>query len=76
MKPSGIPQFTPRPLTAWLAENCGANGWAMPPSGARGVLNDALSIYFADATLASALCCAMVRRGEGRDGWRRVPGSR
>jgi hypothetical protein len=26
----------------------------MTPSGARGVLNDALSIYFADATLASA----------------------
>jgi hypothetical protein len=26
----------------------------MTPSGTRGVLNDALSIYFADATLASA----------------------
>ena len=26
----------------------------MTPSGMRGVLNDALSIYFADATLASA----------------------
>ena len=26
----------------------------MAPSGTRGVLNDALSIYFADATLASA----------------------
>jgi hypothetical protein len=42
------------PITAWLDENCGANGWAMTPSGTRGVLNDALSIYFADATLASA----------------------
>jgi hypothetical protein len=41
-------------LTAWLDENCGADGWAMTPSGTRGVLNDALSIYFADATLASA----------------------
>ena len=29
-------------------------GWAMTPSGTRGVLNDALSIYFADATLANA----------------------
>jgi hypothetical protein len=29
-------------------------GWAMTPSGMRGVLNDALSIYFTDATLASA----------------------
>src|SRR5947208_1857339 len=41
-------------LTAWLDENCGADGWAMTPSGTRDVLNDALSIYFTDATLASA----------------------
>ena len=41
-------------ITAWLDENCGADGWAMTPSGTRGVLNDALSIYFAEATLASA----------------------
>jgi len=41
-------------ITAWLDENCGADGWAMTHSGTRGVLNDVLSIYFADATLASA----------------------
>ena len=41
-------------MTAWLDENCGAVGWAVTPSGTRGVLNDAISIYFADATLASA----------------------
>jgi len=41
-------------ITARLDENCGSAGWAMTPSGTRGVLNDALSIYFADATLASA----------------------
>jgi hypothetical protein len=41
-------------MTAWLDENCGADGWAMTPSGVRGVLNDAMSIYFLDATLASA----------------------
>src|SRR5437016_14331451 len=41
-------------IKVWLDENCGAEGWAMTPSGTRGVLNDALSIYFADATLASA----------------------
>src|SRR5260370_42474428 len=41
-------------MTAWLDENCGADGWAMTPSGMRGVLNDAVSIYFLDATLASA----------------------
>ena len=41
-------------IKVWLDENCGANGWPMTPSGTRGMLNDALSIYFADATLASA----------------------
>jgi hypothetical protein len=41
-------------VTGWLEENCGADGWAITPSGMRGVLNDALSIYFLDATLASA----------------------
>jgi len=41
-------------MTAWLDENCGSNGWAMTPSGMRGVLNDAVSIYFLDATVASA----------------------
>ncbi len=41
-------------MTAWLDENCGADGWAFTPSGMRGVLNDAVSIYFLDATLASA----------------------
>jgi hypothetical protein len=41
-------------ITAWLDENCGADGWAMTPSGIRGVLNDAVSVYFLDATLASS----------------------
>src|SRR5438270_6326711 len=41
-------------MTAWLDENCGADCWAMTPSGVRGVLNDAVSIYFLDATLAGA----------------------
>jgi hypothetical protein len=49
--PEGLGQ---RQMTAWLDENCGADGWAMTPSGTRGVLHDALSIYFGDATLASA----------------------
>jgi hypothetical protein len=29
-------------IRVWLDANCGANGWAMTPSGTRGVLNDAL----------------------------------
>jgi hypothetical protein len=34
-------------MTAWLDQKCGADGWAVTPSGTRGVLNDAISIYFA-----------------------------
>jgi hypothetical protein len=41
-------------MTGWFDENCGTDRWTMTPSGMRGVLNDALSIYFLDATLASA----------------------
>jgi hypothetical protein len=41
-------------MTAWLDDNCGADGWKMTPSGTRGVLNDAISLYFENTTLASA----------------------
>jgi hypothetical protein len=41
-------------MSAWLDGNCGGDGWALTPSGMRGVLNDAVSIYFGDAALASA----------------------
>jgi hypothetical protein len=41
-------------IKTWFDENAGANSWAMTPSGTRGVLNDALSIYFGDPTLATA----------------------
>jgi hypothetical protein len=51
--PSGLGQRYPL-IISWLNENCGATGWAITPSGTRGVLNDAVSIYFLDATLASA----------------------
>ena len=51
--PSGLGQRHPQ-ITAWLDENCGADGWAMTPSGMRGVLNDAVSIYFLDVALAGA----------------------
>jgi len=33
-------------MTTWLDENCNSDGRAMTPSGIRGVLNDAISIYF------------------------------
>jgi hypothetical protein len=32
----------------------GSDSWAMTPSGMRGALNDATSIYFVDAALANA----------------------
>ena len=35
-------------IQGWLDENCGANGWAMTPSGLRGVANHAVAVYFAD----------------------------
>jgi hypothetical protein len=39
-------------MTAWINGNCGGNGWAMT----RGCWSayDAVSIHFADATLATA----------------------
>jgi hypothetical protein len=41
-------------MTAWLDANCGAANWAMTPAGLRGVVNDALAIYFLDTALANA----------------------
>jgi hypothetical protein len=41
-------------MQEWLDQNAGADGWAMTPSGIRGVVNDAISIHLADATIASA----------------------
>src|SRR5215831_6147650 len=57
-------------ITEWLDGNCGADGWAITPSRLRGVLNDAVSIYFLDATLASASspACAQRRRSRQRAG--------
>jgi hypothetical protein len=41
-------------MQGWLDENCGADGWAMTPAGLRGVVNDAVAVYFHDATSAAA----------------------
>ena len=48
-RPSGASSAVARAYGRYDAER-----WAMAPSGTRRVLNDALSIYFADATMASA----------------------
>src|ERR1700680_421923 len=41
-------------MRAGLDPNCGADWWALAGTGRRGVLNDALSVYFLDPTLAGA----------------------
>jgi len=51
-------------MHTWLDENCGADGWAITPAGLRGVLNDAVSIYFLDATLASAFVARWCARSK------------
>jgi hypothetical protein len=54
-------------IAAWLDENCGADGWAMTPSGMRGVLNDAVSIYFLGRYPRERVRCEVVRRLQNRD---------
>jgi hypothetical protein len=57
-------------MIEWLDANCGADGWTSMPSSTRGVVNDALALYFADVTLASAFItrwCA-AQRAEVVDG--------
>jgi hypothetical protein len=61
-------------ILAWLDANCGADAWAITPSSIRGVVNDALAVYFMDATIAGAFVtrwCA-AQRVEVVDGVYRV----
>ena len=48
-------------IKAWLDDNCGAEAWAITPSGLRGVVNDAVAVYFCDATLAGAFVARWCR---------------
>jgi hypothetical protein len=50
-------------MTAWLDENCGADCWAMTPSGTRGVLNDAVSIFGASNFFELAVAAAIALFG-------------
>src|SRR4051812_20348462 len=59
-------------LNAWLDQNCGADGWAMTPSGLRGVVNDAVAVYFALATAFVARWCRGQRLPEAVNGAFRV----
>ena len=49
-------------IKAWLDDNCGADGWAITPSGLRGVVNDAVAVYFCDAAMAAAFVARWCRR--------------
>jgi hypothetical protein len=72
--PTGGPGVRLNQMQTWLDQNAGADGWAMTPSGARGVVNDAIAIYLADATIASAFVarwCAG-HKAEAADGLFRV----
>jgi hypothetical protein len=60
---------------AWLDQNCGTDGGAITPSGVRGVLNDAVLIYFLDATLAGAFVARWCARSRTETDGRRVPDS-
>src|SRR5438105_1005407 len=57
-------------IKAWLDDNCGADGWAITPSGQRGVVNDAVAVYFCDAALAGAFVVRWCRgsRAEAIEG--------
>ncbi len=49
-------------MYAWLDQNCGADGWMITPAGLRGVVNDAVAIYFWDAALAAAFVARWCRQ--------------
>jgi hypothetical protein len=57
-------------IKAWLDDNCGIEGWAMTPSGLRGVANDAVAVYFCNAALAGAFVARWCRgeQAESVDG--------
>ncbi len=51
-------------MKAWLDDNCGDGCWAMAPAGLRGVVNDAVAVYFCDAALAGAFVARWCRRAK------------
>jgi hypothetical protein len=48
-------------MHGWLDENCGVDGWLMTPSGLRGVVNDAVALYFLQAAHAAAFVARWCR---------------
>jgi hypothetical protein len=61
-------------MQVWLDQSAGDDGWAMTPSGMRGVANDAIGVCLADPPIAStfvARWCAG-QKAEATDGLFRV----
>jgi hypothetical protein len=61
-------------ITAWLHEYCGADSWAMTPSGMRGVLNDAVVDLLPRCHAGECVRRPVVLRLQSRDGPRCVSG--
>src|ERR1700730_11490 len=61
-------------MTAWLDENCGADGWAMTPTGMRGFLNESCVDLPPRYHAGERVRRPMVRWLQGRDGGGRVQG--
>src|SRR5690349_23385661 len=49
-------------MYVWLDQNCGTDGWKITPAGLRGVVNDAVAIYFQDAALAAGFVARWCRQ--------------
>jgi hypothetical protein len=55
-------------MHAWLDDTCGAQGWSITPAEMRGVVNDAVAVYFREAAFAAALRLAGApRRADAAD---------
>jgi hypothetical protein len=76
----GVPQggFGQRyaDMTACLDGNCGADGWAMTPSGMRGVLNERRVDLLPRRHACRRVRGSVVRQVQGGDRWRRVQNAR
>ena len=52
-------------MQEWLDQNAGADGWALTPSGVRGVVNDALAIPFRGRDDRERFPGSVVQRAKG-----------
>jgi hypothetical protein len=53
-----------KPMTDWLDDNCGVNGWSITSAGTRGVLNDAMAVYVSNPTCAVAFVARWLVAGD------------